>query len=77
MRGRFDNSYVDFALAYSLQHRDEVLALPLPDATAARLQRMADESLDEQRKIEAADDVPFETYRQQYLAQDLMSGLPT
>ena len=27
-----------------------------------------------QRAIEAADSVPFETYRQQYLAQDLMSG---
>jgi glutamate--cysteine ligase len=77
IRGRFDNSHLDFALAWSLQHRGEVLALPLSDATAARLQRMADESLAAQRAIEAADSVPFEAYRQQYLAQDLMSGMPT
>ncbi len=77
MQRRFENSYVDFALAYSLQHRDEVLALPFSDETALRLQRMADESLAEQRKIEQADSVPFEAYRQQYLAQDLMSGMPT
>ncbi|MEO9137352.1 MAG: glutamate--cysteine ligase, partial [Casimicrobiaceae bacterium] len=77
MQRRFENSYVDFALAYSLQHRDEVLALPFSDETALRLQRMADESLAEQRKIEQADSVPFEGYRQQYLAQDLMSGMPT
>jgi hypothetical protein len=38
---------------------------------------MADESLAAQRAIEAADSVPFEAYRQQYLAQDLMSGMPT
>ncbi|HLW12988.1 MAG TPA: glutamate--cysteine ligase [Casimicrobiaceae bacterium] len=77
MRGRFDNSHIDFALAYSMQHRAEVLALPLSDATAVRLQRMADESLAVQRTIEAADSVPFEAYRRQYLAQDLMSGMPT
>jgi glutamate--cysteine ligase len=76
MQRRFGNSYVEFALAHSLQHRDYVLALPFSDETASRLQQMADESLAEQRKIEQADTVPFETYRQQYLAQDLMSGMP-
>jgi glutamate--cysteine ligase len=77
IRGRFDNSHLDFALAYSLRHRREILALPLSDSTAGRLQRMADESLAVQRTIEAADSVPFEVYRRQYLAQDLMSGMPT
>ena len=27
-----------------------------------------------QRRIEEADDVPFETYRQNYLGQDLLAG---
>jgi glutamate--cysteine ligase len=76
MQRRFGNSYVEFALAHSLQHRDYVLALPFSDETASRLRRMADESLAAQRKIEQADTVPFETYRRQYLAQDLMSGMP-
>ena len=34
----------------------------------ARLDRMAQESLDKQRAIEAADKVSFEKYRQQYLS---------
>ena len=48
--------------------------LPLPAATLARYARMAEDSLAAQRKIEAADSVPFETYRQQYLSKDLLSG---
>jgi hypothetical protein len=44
---------------------------------AARLERMAGESLAEQRRLEETDDVPFELFRRQYLALDLMSGMPT
>ena len=39
-----------------------------------RYARMAEESFAAQRRIEAADSVPFETYRQQYLSKDLLSG---
>jgi glutamate--cysteine ligase len=77
MRERHDDSYVAFALAYSLAHRDEMLGLPFPDDVATRLQRMADESLAEQAALEAADNLPFEAFRRQYLALDLMSGMPT
>jgi hypothetical protein len=35
---------------------------------------MAEESLAAQKKIEAADSVPFETYRQKYLSKELLSG---
>jgi hypothetical protein len=38
---------------------------------------MAERSRDEQRRLEEADSVPFEVYRQQYLALDLMSGIAT
>ena len=75
MRERYHDSYVEFALAYSLQHRDEVLSLSLPDDAAARLQQMADESLAKQREIEAADEMAFDDYRRRYLALDVLSGL--
>ena len=67
-------SFPDFALAQSRQHRQTLLDRPLPADDAARYRQMAVDSLAVQRRIEAADDVPFEPYRQRYLAQDLMSG---
>jgi glutamate--cysteine ligase len=72
---RHANSYIDFALARSLQHRDVLLALPYPDEVDARLRRMADESLTAQRRLEESDSMPFEAFREQYLALDLMSGM--
>jgi glutamate--cysteine ligase len=42
--------------------------LPFPAAVAERFARLADESVTEQRRIEAADTLPFEAYRQLYLA---------
>ena len=77
MRARHDDSYVAFALARSLAHRDAMLALPLAPDAASRLAAMAEASLVEQRKVEETDDMPFELFRQQYLGQDLMSGMPT
>jgi glutamate--cysteine ligase len=62
------NAYVRFALAQSLRHRDTISNLPLSPDVIDRFVRLADESLAKQRAIEAADTVPFETYRQQYLS---------
>ncbi len=69
-----DKSYVAFALAQSKRHRRTLQDLPLPAEVAARYARVAEESIAAQRRIEAADSVPFETYRQQYLSKDLLSG---
>ncbi len=69
-----DPSFVAFALAQSRRHRRVLQDLPLPAAMDARYARMAGESIAAQRRIEAADSVPFETYRRQYLAKDLLSG---
>ncbi|HEX6136217.1 MAG TPA: glutamate--cysteine ligase [Casimicrobiaceae bacterium] len=69
------NSYVGFALAQSRRHREALRALPFAAAAEQRLARMAEESLAAQRSVEDADRVPFEAFRQQYLAQDLMSGM--
>ena len=69
-----DKSYVAFALDQSGQHRRTLADLPLPAELAARFARMAEESLAAQHRIEAADTVPFETYRRQYLSKDLLGG---
>ena len=75
MHESFADSYVDFALARSVRHRQEILARPFPADTAARLAALAEESLAQQRSIEDGDRVPFEEFRQQYLARDLTSGM--
>jgi glutamate--cysteine ligase len=64
----YGNSYVAFVLAQSRAHRETILRPPLPPEVADRFARLAEESIAEQRRIEAADTVSFETYRQQYLA---------
>jgi glutamate--cysteine ligase len=63
-----NNSYVHFALAQSRAHRDAIMKLPLSEEVTNRFALQAEESIVEQRRIEAADAVPFEIYRQQYLA---------
>jgi glutamate--cysteine ligase len=70
----YGQSFPRFALDYSQRHRRALLDLPLAATVAAQYRKVADDSLADQRAIEAADDVPFETHRQRYLAQDLMSG---
>jgi glutamate--cysteine ligase len=67
-------SFPAFVLARSEAHRRALLQQPLSPQAAARLERQAAESLREQADVEAADDVPFEQFRRQYLAQDLMGG---
>jgi glutamate--cysteine ligase len=62
------NSYVHFVLAQSRAHREAILKLPLADEVAARYARLAEESVAEQREIEASETIPFEAYRQLYLA---------
>jgi glutamate--cysteine ligase len=62
------NSHVRFVLAQALAHRGAILDLPFPVEVAERFARLADESAAEQRRIEAADTLPFEAYRQLYLA---------
>lgn len=71
----YAKSYFEFARARSLQARRDLLALPFSAAQESRFRRMADESVAAQREIEASDRLPFETYRQQYLAQDLLAGM--
>ncbi len=62
------NSYIRFVLAQSRAHRDTLLQLPLAAEVAERYTRLAEESRVKQGRIEAADTIPFEAYRQLYLA---------
>lgn len=73
MAERHANSYVQFGLAQSLAHRPYFAGLALDPAVEARYAQLAETSLARQREIEAADKLPFETYRQQYIGQPLVS----
>jgi glutamate--cysteine ligase len=66
------NSHVRFTLAESLSHRGTLLGIPLRPEVEERFARLAKESLEKQKKIEASDRVDFETYRQRYLNPELL-----
>ena len=76
MHEQHDDSYVRFTLAQSAVTRNALLELPLSDQAAARLAAMAQASLARQHEIETADKLPFEAYRQQYLAPERLSVQP-
>jgi len=70
MANDFDNAFVDFAIGQSQSTRAKLLALPFSGTQQARLAAMSEQSLADQRAIEAADTLPFEIYRQQYIAPE-------
>jgi glutamate--cysteine ligase len=70
MQSGHGGSHAGFVRAHSLRTRAHMLELDLPPDVAARLGELARESLAKQALIEAADTMPFETYRQQYLAPE-------
>ena len=74
MRQHYGGSYFHFALEHSLRHRQALVGQPLAADLESSLRRIGDESLDRQRAIEAEDDLPFETFRQQYLSPESLRG---
>lgn len=66
----FDNSYVRFVQARSERTKNTMLSLAFPANIEARFRRLADESHQEQQRIEAADSMPFESYLEKYLATE-------
>lgn len=69
LRRDHQDSFVGFVRSRSQQIRDELLALPWSTAQQARYEAMAAQSLADQRAIEAADSLPFELYRQEYVSE--------
>ena len=77
MERDFDSSFVRFVRAQSLKTRDALQSLPLTDEQLARFTALSQQSVEERKKIEAADSLPFEEYRQHYVsAQCLDVPLP-
>lgn len=68
-----DNSYTQFVLEQSLAHRETLRRLPYPAQVEARFAQLARESAEEQRRIEAADTLPFEEFRLRYLAPETLN----
>lgn len=66
----FDNSFHDFTTAQSRLTKAKLLALPLGTGAQARYAALSEQSLAEQRAIEARDSMPFEAFRQHYLCAE-------
>ncbi len=66
------NSFVRFALVESALHKATLQKLELAKPVREHFSRLAAESLVNQRDLEAADKVDFETFRRHYLAADLL-----
>ncbi len=75
MQQDFDNSFLGFHCAQSRQIKGKLLALPFSAAQQARFAALSEQSLLDQKAIEAADTLPFEAYRAQYTSPDRL-GLP-
>ena len=73
MHADFDDVYVRFIRAQSEQTRRHLLGLPYPADMALRFDAMAQASRQAQAQIEAADTLPFEAYRQQYVSPQQMA----
>ncbi|MGE5524531.1 MAG: glutamate--cysteine ligase [Rhodospirillaceae bacterium] len=67
-----DASHVRFVASQSQRHREALRHAPLPAEVEAEYRAHAKASLAEQRAVEEADNLSFEEYRKQYLAQKLL-----
>lgn len=74
MAETYSNNFPRLGLAGSLQYKKDLLALPWSDADEARFRQAAEASLREQKRIEDADSMPFEIYRQHYLSRDRLKA---
>jgi len=68
MRGAHDGSHISFVQARSERTKQVLMPRPFPAEMQTRFDRLARESVQEQQRIEAADTMPFEEFRQQYLS---------
>jgi glutamate--cysteine ligase len=77
MEHDFGNSFVAFARHQSAKTKEAMLALPWSAAQQAHFEALSIESIAAQKKIEEADSLPFEIYRQKYLsAERLVARTP-
>ena len=75
MAREHNNSFVSFVRAQSAKTQATLQALPYTDALHAHFTALSQQSVATQKQIEALDSMPFEVYRQQYVAADRL-GVP-
>ncbi|MDA7417405.1 glutamate--cysteine ligase [Xenophilus arseniciresistens] len=68
MADRHGHSFIDFARERSLAARTELLNLPWSEDQQRTWEQRSVDSVAEQARIEAADTLPFEQYREQYVS---------
>ena len=66
IRAEHADSFTGFVRSCSAQTQARLLQLPWSAKQQARYEAMSLQSIEDQRKIEAADTMPFEIYRQEY-----------
>jgi glutamate--cysteine ligase len=64
------NSFTQFARAQSELAKSKLLRLPFTGNLQAKLEAVARQSVQDQLAVEAADTMPFEVYRQQYVSPE-------
>ncbi|SFU39471.1 glutamate-cysteine ligase [Polaromonas sp. YR568] len=75
MAAGHDNSFISFVRAQSQKTQAILQAQPLTSEQLARFAALTESSIQEQKKIEASDTMPFEVYRQQYVSAERL-GMP-
>ena len=70
MERDFGNSFGRFTREQSKQVKAKLLALPFSVRQEARFSALSLKSVQDQKAIEAADSMPFEVYRQQYVSPE-------
>ncbi len=76
MQEQYANSHVGFTLDQSQRHADAIKRMDLDAAVEARFTKLAADSLRQQKQIEEGDTMPFEIYRQKYLAPERLNAMP-
>ena len=73
MATEFSNSYTGFIKTQSIQSRNTLLNLPYPEPMAERFKQLAQNSVQEQKRIESTDTIPFDIYLKNYLSADKLN----
>jgi glutamate--cysteine ligase len=69
----YDKSFIRFVRAQSEKTRAKLLSLPFSDELNAHYRALTAQSIAEQKQIELLDSLPFEIYRQQYVAAERLN----
>ena len=67
LSGEYGNRFIDFMTAQSAKARDALLHMPWSAEQQSRFEKLAEESVAAQARIEAADTLSFEEWRQRYM----------